>query len=63
MDKLNEKTTVHHKPPSSRNIEIYERDRAGEYQADLAREYGISRQRINAIVESVKQWIAEKGAL
>jgi len=47
-----------------RNLEIYNRVTAGEragvyWQADAAREYGLTRQRISQIVRMVEQWKAE----
>ena len=49
---------------AARNLEIYNRVTAGEqagvyWQADAAREYGLTRQRISQIVRMVEQWKAE----
>lgn len=40
-----------------RNVAIYERWRAGESQAQIGRDYGVSRQRVSAIIGWVSRRI------
>lgn len=44
---------------AGRDIQIYNRWQNGEYQADLADYYNLSRQRIGIIIQTVEQWKRE----